>query len=99
MTKDCTIALPKNEAVSCFFWADECVAFNELRGETHLLADAGAFLIKAISGQPLSRQQLLIDLTANFDFPADFDLEIFLDGLIFNYLNLGLLTVTENYQP
>ncbi|MDD2724780.1 MAG: HPr-rel-A system PqqD family peptide chaperone [Methylovulum sp.] len=97
MFKNYTVALPKNAGISCYFASDECVVYHELSGKTHLLDEMGGFLYKAILEHCLTRPQLLAHCVATFELPVDFDLEAYLDKLIFDYENLGLIEVMENY--
>ncbi|MFZ2451909.1 MAG: HPr-rel-A system PqqD family peptide chaperone [Methylovulum miyakonense] len=96
MLKNYTVDLPPNGRVWFRFWEDECVVFHELSGQIHLIAEMGAFLLKLISEQPYTRSQLLAHFLNSFELSMDFNLEEFLDKLIIEYQNLGLLTVTEN---
>lgn len=96
MVQDYTVGLPEDGSVLCRFWGDECVAYHDLIGATHLIADAGAVLFKAVSTHPMNRAQLLAELSAAFEFPDDFVVADFFDTLVSNYQHLGLLAVTQH---
>ena len=96
MFGDCIIGFPKDGLVCCRFWDDECVIYNQLTGETHLVDGMGAEIFKLISKKTATRTQLLQNIHRVFELEIDFDVEGFLDSLILQYQKLGLLDVMEN---
>ena len=90
------IDFPKKSLVCCRFWDDECVIYNQLTGETHLVDGMGAELFKLISEKAATRTQLLQNIHSVFELDCDFDVEGFLDNLTLQYQKLGLLDVMEN---
>jgi PqqD family protein of HPr-rel-A system len=90
------IGLPKAAVIRCHFWDDECVIYNQLTGETHLVDGMGAEIFKLISDKTVTRMQLLENIHSVFELEIDFDVEGFLDNLILQYQKLGLLDVMEN---
>ena len=89
------LQLPRTHSVFCRFWDDECVVYQRITDETHLLEGLGAEIFKSISQQPSTKQQLLHSLKELFDIPPDLDMEECLDKLIVQYQALSLLEVTE----
>lgn len=98
MFENCVIDLPKKNLVCCRFWVDECVVYNQLTGETHLIDGIGAVLLKAVSEKSSTRSELLHNVQNIFDIQGDFDIEGFLDSSILEYQKLGLVEVTEKHS-
>ena len=96
MFENSLIGLPKLAVIRCRFWDDECVIYNQLTGETHLVDGMGAEIFKQLSEKTATRTQLLQTLDSVFEWEIDFDAEGFLDNLIMEYQKLGLVDVTEN---
>jgi PqqD family protein of HPr-rel-A system len=96
MSGACIITLPKNRLIRCRFWDNECVLYNQLTGETHLIDDMGTEIFRLISEKTATRTQLLQSLHSVFEWDIDFDVEEVLDNLILQYQKLGLIVVTEN---
>lgn len=48
-------------------WDGECVLYNDLSGDTHLLADGAIELLLALAAGPLSHQSLAALLEAEFE--------------------------------
>lgn len=96
MLDDCVISLPMEGMVSCRFWEDESVVYNQMSGETHLVDGLGARVFKIVSEQAATRTIVLQNIKNAFEFGIDCDAEEILDNLILEYQKLGLLAVTEN---
>ena len=96
MLNDCVIGFPMGAVVCCRFWMDECVIYNQLTGETHLVDGIGAEIFKLISEKKVTRTVLLQNIQSVFELEMDFDVEGLLDNLILEYQKLGLLNVMEN---
>lgn len=89
------ISLPDNNRVLCRFWDDECVIYNQLTGETHLIDGMGVEIFQLISEKKATKAQLLQTIQSVFELETDFDMEGLLDNLIQEYQKLDLLEVTE----
>jgi len=96
VAEDYVVNFPKERLVWSRFWDDECVIYNQLTGETHLIDGMGAEIFKLISEITATRTQLLQKIHSVFELESDFDVEGFLDNLIIEYQKLGLLDVMEN---
>jgi PqqD family protein of HPr-rel-A system len=48
-------------------WDGECLLYNDLSGDTHLLADGAIEFLLALAGGPLSQQALAALLEAEFE--------------------------------
>ena len=92
-----TIQLPMNGTISCRFFLDECVIYNQFTAETHLLDGIGAEIFNVISKKSITRSQLLQYIRNIFIVEMDFDIETYMDNLILEYQQLGLLVVSMNY--
>ena len=92
------IELPMNGRVSCRFYLDECVIYNQFTAETHLLGGIGAEIFNVISKYSITRTQLLQYIRNIFIVDTDFDIETYMDNLILEYQQLGLLVVSMNYS-
>ena len=53
MLENSMFGLPKVAVIRCRFWNDECVIYNQLTGETHLIDGMGAEIFKLISEKTL----------------------------------------------
>ncbi len=96
MPDNCVISLPKEHVVSCRFWEDESVVYNQVSGETHLVDGIGAQIFKFISEKAATRTVLLQNIINVFELETDSDMAGLFDNLILEYQKLGLLAVTEN---
>lgn len=57
-------------------WDGECVLYNDLSGDTHLLGEAAVELLLALRREPATRDALAAVLEAEFDIdPADLGAE------------------------
>ncbi|MEI6145333.1 MAG: HPr-rel-A system PqqD family peptide chaperone [Methylococcales bacterium] len=90
------IGLPIIAVIHCRFWDDECVIYNQLTGDVHLIDGMGVEVFKVLSKKAASRIQLLKNLNSVFEWEMDFNAEDFLDNLINEYQKLGLVEVTKN---
>lgn len=77
------------------FWDDDCVIYNQLTGETHLVDGVGAEIFKLVSEKKATRSHLLQNMQSVFELETDSDMEELLDNLVQEYQKLGLLEVTE----
>lgn len=98
MFENCEIDFPKKTLVYCRFWEDECIVYNQLTGETHLIAGVGAVVFKTVSEKPSTQAGILHSVEKIFDLQSDFDIKGLVDSLILEYQKLGLLDVMENSQ-
>lgn len=87
--------LPKIADIRFRFWDDECVIYNQLTGETHLIDGMGVEIFQLISEKKATKAQLLQTIQSVFELETDFDMEGLLDNLIQEYQKLDLLEVTE----
>ena len=87
-----------NGTISCRFFLDECVIYNQLTAETHLLGGIGAEIFNVISKNSITRNQLLQYISNIFMVETDFDIETYMDNLLLEYQQLGLLVVSMNYS-
>ncbi|MGZ8190462.1 MAG: HPr-rel-A system PqqD family peptide chaperone [Methylococcaceae bacterium] len=90
------INFPHGNRIFCRFWEDECVVYNQLTGNTHLIDGIGAEVFKLVAEKVPTRSELLLHVQSIFDLPIDFNLEANLDNLLLEYQKLGLLQVMEN---
>ena len=98
MICESSIQLPMNGTISCRFFLDECVVYNQFTAETHLLGGIGAEIFNVISKNSITRNQLLQYIRNIFIVETDFDIEVYMDNLIQEYQQLGLLVVLMNYS-
>jgi len=96
--EDYVVNFPKEGLVCCRYWEDECVVYNQLSGETHLVDGVGAEIFKLISEKSSTRAQLLQNIQSVFELETDSDIEGLLDNLILEYQKLGLVEVTEKHS-
>lgn len=89
------ISFPCRNRVISRFWDDECVIYNQLTGETHLVDGIGVEIFKLISEKKATRKQLRQNIESVFELETDLDIDGLLDNLILEYQKLGLLEVTE----
>jgi len=90
------IALPTAAIIHCRFWDDECVIYNQLTGDVHLIDGMGVEIFRVLSTKAATLIQLLQNINSVFEWDIDFDAESYLDNLIMEYQKLGLVEVTEN---
>ena len=96
MVCDNMVSLSRARLICCRFWDEECVIYNQMTGETHLVEGMGAEVFKLISEKTVTRAVLLQKMHSVFETENNGDIEIFLDDLILQYQQLGLLDVMEN---
>jgi hypothetical protein len=63
-----------------------------------LLGGIGAEIFNVISKNSITRNQLLQYIRNIFIVETDFDIEVYMDNLIQEYQQLGLLVVSMNYS-
>jgi PqqD family protein of HPr-rel-A system len=78
MNGDGIIGFPKDGLVCCRFWDDECVIYNQLSGETHLVDGMGAEIFKLILEKTATRTVLLQNIYSVFEMEIDVDVEWFI---------------------
>ena len=98
MICESSIQLPMNGTISCRFFLDECVIYNQFTAEKHLLGGIGAEIFNVISKNSITRNQLLQYIRNIFIVETDYDIEVYMDNLIQEYQQLGLLVVSMNYS-
>jgi PqqD family protein of HPr-rel-A system len=96
MFDNCLLGLPTDTVIHFRFWDDDCVIYNQMTAETHLINEIGAVIFKLLSEKAATRTELRQNLNHEFDLDIEFDTEGFFDNLILNYQKLGLLEVIEN---
>ena len=96
MLENSLFGLSKLAVIRCRFWDNECVIYNQLTVETHLVDGLGTEIFKLISEKTATRTQLLKSLHSVFEWDIDCDVEEVLDNLVMKYKKLGLVDVTEN---
>lgn len=66
-------------------WDGECVLYNDLSGDTHLLGEGSGALLRLLARGPAGEAQLLSSLQQDFEFDpgiaAQASLSLLLDGL------------------
>jgi PqqD family protein of HPr-rel-A system len=90
------IDFPNKEEVSCRSWHNECVVYNSVSGETHLLDGLGAQLIIFVSEKAFTSTDLLQSIQTISEFEFDLNTEALVLDLIMEYQKLGLLIIKEN---
>ena len=71
-------------------WDGECILYNDLSGDTHLLGDGAIAMLLALRRAPATRTALAAVLQAEFDIdPAALDLET--DTLLRDLQHLNLV--------
>ena len=98
MIGEISIELPMDGKISCRFYLDECVIYNQFSAETHLIGGVGAEIFNVISKKSSTRNQLLNYIRNIFIVEMDCDLETHMDNLLQEYQDLGLLVVSMNYS-
>ncbi|MES2018678.1 MAG: HPr-rel-A system PqqD family peptide chaperone [Pseudomonadota bacterium] len=63
-------------------FGDECVLFNDLSGDTHLLGDSAMHLLSVLQHGPAERGALLASLAQALDCTVDAALEQETDALL-----------------
>jgi PqqD family protein of HPr-rel-A system len=96
MFDNCLWGLPSDTVIHLRFWDDDCVIYNQMTGDTHLIDEIGAVIFKSLAEKTATRTQLLQHLNDEFDLGVEFDTEGTFDNLMLDYQNLGLLEVIEN---
>ena len=96
MLENYLIDFPNKEEVSCRSWHNECVVYNSVSGETHLLDGLGAQLIIFVSEKAFTGTDLLQSIQTISEFEFDLNTEALVLDLIMEYQKLGLLIIKEN---
>lgn len=96
MLENYLIDFPNKEEVSCRSWHNECVVYNSVSGETHLLDGLGAQLIIFVSEKAFTGTDLLQSIQSIYEFEFDLNTEALVLDLIMEYQKLGLLIIKEN---
>lgn len=92
------LKLTKSTFPVFFCEEEECVVYNSVTGNTHLIDGIGVEIFRSVSKKVSTRTELLQNMRNIFDFQSDFDVEGFLDSLIMEYQKLGLVEVTEKHS-
>jgi PqqD family protein of HPr-rel-A system len=74
-------------------WDDDCVIYDELSGDTHLLDGVSGDLICALSEKAMSRAALLKMLNELLEAQGESEMESYLDFFIARFQQLGLLDI------
>jgi PqqD family protein of HPr-rel-A system len=73
------------------FWDDEFVVYHPASGNTHWLNVAAAEVLKLLESAPASTSQMVTQLTAAFEAPADQQLWDHVERLCAELDQLGLI--------
>lgn len=90
------IQTPSNARFLFKHWDDECVVYNNLSGETHLLEQNSAELLSSITEEPRQYQTLLHSLETTFNESSPKDLTNYLDQVLEHFQALGLIEIKTN---
>ena len=96
MLENYLIDFPNKKEISCRSWQNECVVYNSVSGETHLLDGLGAQLMIFISEKAFTGTDLLQSIQSIYEFEFDLNTEALVLDLIMEYQKLGLLIIKEN---
>lgn len=72
-------------------WQDECVVFNDLSGDTHLLGSAAAIVLTALQAAPAASAALAATLAARLGLALDEQLREEVDALLDELANFSLI--------
>ncbi|MES2152902.1 MAG: HPr-rel-A system PqqD family peptide chaperone [Pseudomonadota bacterium] len=72
-------------------WDDDCVAYNNLSGDTHLLNSTAMFLLLALQAGPADLPELAAAVRAEFEVDPDVVLEDQLATLLSELHSLSLI--------
>jgi len=89
----CTINVPVNANLLFKYWDEECVVYNNLSGETHLLEHYAAELLSSINEQPKTYQTLLKKLTTDFDGSPQAEIAGHLENILTHFQELNLIEI------
>lgn len=70
------------QTVRMLAWQHECVVFNDLSGDTHLLGAAAATVLCALQAGPAGTAVLAATLAASLSLPLDAQLRDEVDALL-----------------
>jgi PqqD family protein of HPr-rel-A system len=90
------IQTPSNAHFLFKHWDDECVVYNNLSGETHLLERISAELLYSITDEPKQYQTLLHSLETTFNESSLKDLTNYLDQILEHFQALCLIEIKTN---
>lgn len=85
------INVPVNANFLFKYWDEECVLYNNLSGETHLLEHYSAELLSSINEQPKTYQTLLKKLTTDFDDFPQAEIADHLENILTHFQKLNLI--------
>lgn len=85
------VNVPVNANFLFKYWDEECVLYNNLSGETHLLEHYGAELLASINEQPKTYQTLLKKLTTDFDGSPQAEIADHLENILTHFQELNLI--------
>lgn len=88
-----TINVPVNANFLFKYWDEECVVYNNLSGETHLLELHGAKLLSSINEQPKTYQVLLNKLAADFDGLPQAEIADYLENTLSHFQKTNLIKI------
>ncbi len=74
--------IPAGQVLRIHTWQDECVVFNDLSGDTHLLGSAAATVLAALNSSPADSGQLAALLADAYCLPLDAQLAEDVDDLL-----------------
>jgi len=85
------INVPANANFLFKYWDEECVLYNNLSGETHLLERYSAKLLSSINEQPKTYQILLKKLTTDFSDSPQAEISGHLENILTHFQELNLI--------
>jgi PqqD family protein of HPr-rel-A system len=88
-----TIQTPDNAHFLFKHWDDECVVYNNLSGETHLLEQHSARLLSSISEEPKQYQALLHSLKTTFSETPSEEITDYLNQALDHFQKLVLIEI------
>lgn len=79
-------------------WQDECVVFNDLSGDTHLLGSAAAIVLTALRDSPAASTALAAMLATQLSLPMDDQLQEEVDGLLDELGGFSLIEIATSAE-
>lgn len=76
-------------------WEDECVLYNSLSGDTHLLAANAIHVLLCLQQGPLDEAALAESLSESFEFDPGSDVAAEVAGLLSGLQALSLVELIE----
>jgi PqqD family protein of HPr-rel-A system len=89
-----SIKVPDNAHFLFKYWDGECVVYNNLSGETHLIEENSALLLSLINESPKSYTALLDTLTSNDGDTSQQDINNYLTETLAHFQALNLIEIT-----